>query len=69
MKRRIATTMSLAPQLPRYRLTEAELSNLITACQTSSMRTSESWRTTLDALATKLDAMRSLVGIKNKGTT
>lgn len=40
-------------------LTEAELSNLITACKTSSMRTgSAPWQVVLDALCLKLDRMR-----------
>jgi len=57
--------MSL-PRPERPRLTEAELSNLITACKTSSMRTgSPPWQATLDALAVKLTAMRDIVATKD----
>lgn len=38
--------------------TDAELTNLRTACLTSSMRTSPGWAPTLDALAERLDRMR-----------
>lgn len=41
-------------------LTEAELSNLRTACFTSSMRVDDpAWAAALDALAQKLDLLRS----------
>lgn len=39
-------------------LTDAEITNLRTACMTSSMRTEPGWAAALDALATKLDSMR-----------
>jgi hypothetical protein len=45
-------------------LTDAELSNLITACKTSSMRTgSPPWQVTLDELAAKLDRMRTALDV------
>lgn len=40
-------------------LTDAELTNLRTACMTSTMRTSPGWAPTLDALAEKLERMRT----------
>lgn len=41
-------------------LTEAELTNLIVACNTSAMRNgSPEWQTTLNAIATKLLAERN----------
>lgn len=46
-------------------LTEAELTNLITACKTSTMRTgSTDWQGMLDAIATKLYAARDALDAK-----
>jgi hypothetical protein len=45
------------PEAPA--LNDSELTNLRTACWTSSMRTEPKWREGLDALANKLDVMRT----------
>ena len=42
----------------REQLTDAEITNLRTACLTSTMRNKPEWQTGLDALAVKLDRMR-----------
>lgn len=48
-------------------LTMSDLSNLITACKTSSMRTSSPlWQAKLDKIAVKLDAMRTAL-VERKG--
>lgn len=40
-------------------LTEAELTNLRTACFTSTMRSDPAWAAALDALARKVDELRT----------
>lgn len=43
------------------KLTEADLTNLRTACFTSSMRSDPGWAASLDTIAAKLNDMRDIV--------
>jgi hypothetical protein len=54
-------TTPLAPIRSIPDLTEADLSNLRTACFTSSLRSDPIWADALDRLAAKLDRIRSEV--------